>query len=493
MIIINDKLRVPNLKLNALLNTISSAMSIVFPLITYPYATRVLQATNLGKVNFASTTISYFSLIAVLGMTQYASREGVQYRTNRKDLNQFSSEIFTLSIFTSLGSLGLLIICYLCVPKLHSYTLLLIIYSTTILFGTVGLNWLYALEEDYLYTASRSILIQFISLILLFILVKGKGDFYQYAALNAFSNVGANIFNLVYSKKYIDLQLCFDLKKVFRHLKSCLIFFSSSIASSIYSNIDTTMLGLMTTDYNVGIYSAAVKIYVMIKTLLTATTSVTMPRLTFYIANGMSKEFQKLISNIFKMMITLLLPVVVGLNLIADELVKVLLGKGFEGSVLVIKILAFAVFFAIFATIINGCILLPNKCEKLVLKSTVVAAVFNLLTNFIAIPLWNQNGAAITTVLSECMVLIVGWHFAKHFIVLEKMCRTVLTSILGCLVITFISYLCEHFFSNLILLLVSKVSLCIFFYFFALYLMYNEIIRDFVANGLRILFNKHVK
>ena len=201
MIIINDKLRVPNLKLNALLNTISSAMSIVFPLITYPYATRVLQATNLGKVNFASTTISYFSLIAVLGMTQYASREGVQYRTNRKDLNQFSSEIFTLSIFTSLGSLGLLIICYLCVPKLHSYTLLLIIYSTTILFGTVGLNWLYALEEDYLYTASRSILIQFISLILLFILVKGKGDFYQYAALNAFSNVGANIFNLVYSKK----------------------------------------------------------------------------------------------------------------------------------------------------------------------------------------------------------------------------------------------------------------------------------------------------
>ena len=140
----------PSLKINALLNSISSIMAIIFPLITYPYATRVLQAENLGRVNFASSTISYFSLIAVLGITSYAAREGVQYRSDRKKLNQFCSELFTLNIFTSIVSILLLIICYLLIPKFHEYKILLIIYSMTIIFGTIGLSWLYTLEEDYL-------------------------------------------------------------------------------------------------------------------------------------------------------------------------------------------------------------------------------------------------------------------------------------------------------------------------------------------------------
>ena len=468
--------KMPSLKINSLLNSISSIMAIIFPLITYPYATRVLQAENLGRVNFASSTISYFSLIAVLGITSYAAREGVQYRSDRKKLNQFCSELFTLNIFTSIVSILLLIICYLLIPKFHEYKILLIIYSMTIIFGTIGLSWLYTLEEDYLYITSKSILIQFISLIILFVVVKDSNDYYKYAAINAFANVGSNIFNILYCRKYIDLRICLNLKKVFQHLKSCLIFFSSSLASSIYSNIDTTMLGFMCTDYHVGIYSASVKIYVMIKTLLTAITSVTIPRLTYYKTHNMEDIFQQLVSEIFKIMITLLLPVVIGINVVSRELVIILLGPGFEKSEIVLNILAFAVFFAMFATIINGCILLPYKKEKFVLKATITAAVINLIANLIAIPLFQQNGAAVTTIISECVVMIIGWNFARRIVKLEDVKKVVFTSTIGCIAIIVIANSCEFLSSNVVILLCLKVILSILAYFVLLFFMKNEIV-----------------
>ena len=472
--------KMPSLKINALLNSISSVMAIVFPLITYPYATRVLQAENLGKVNFASSTIGYFSLIAVLGITSYAAREGVQYRSDRRKLNQFCSELFTLNMFTSIVALVLLIGCWCIVPKLQEYTLLLVIYSMTIVFGTIGLSWLYTLEEDYLYITSRSILIQFVSLVLLFVFVKNKDDFYKYAAINAFANVGANIFNLFYCKRYIDLKICCDVKKIFRHLKSCLIFFSSSLASSIYSNIDTTMLGFICGDYSVGIYSGAVKIYVMIKTLLSSITSVTMPRLTYYITHNQKEEYNLLISRIFKAMITLLLPVVVGLNVVSKEVTIILLGNGFKSAETVLRILAVAIFFAMFATVVNGCILLPNKKEKIVLKATIIAAVANLATNFIAIPLWRQNGAAITTVFSECIVFAIGWYSARGFVKIQSMRRTIITSCIGCTAIMMIGGVCELYLEKLFILLCVKVFLCINTYFLLLYALKNEIVLECV-------------
>lgn len=468
----------PNLALNAVLNSIRSILSIVFPLITYPYVTRLLQAENLGKVNFASSSISYFSLIAVLGITTYAAREGVQYRNDRKKLNQFSSELFTLNLVTTGASLILLVITCLFVPKFHNYAGLLAIYGSTIAFSVVGVEWLYVVEEDYLYITLRSILVQILSVVLMFVLVKKSTDFYIYAAINAFSSVGSSIFNFIHSKKYVDLRICKDLKKVFRHLKACLVFFSSSIASSIYSNIDITMLGFFSTDYHIGMYSVAVKIYVMIKTVLGAITSVMIPRLTYYRSHDMQEQFNGLLSNLFKLMVTFILPVVFGVILVAEELIAVICGQGYSEAVLSLQILALAIFFAMFATVINGCVLLPCKQEKHALKTTVSAAVVNLVTNFAAIPLFQQNGAAATTVLSETVVMLVGWKYARHLIKLEKMTHVILTSLVGCGVITMVCILADRVIVNPFWLLLFKVMFSVCAYIIVLAILRNEIIMS---------------
>ena len=307
----------------------------------------------------------------------------------------------------------------------------------------------------------------------------------EVAAINAFASVAPNIFSFFHSRKYVDLKICRDLKRVFGHIKACLVFFSSSIASSIYSNIDTTMLGFFASDFYVGIYAVAVKIYVMIKTVLSAVTAVMVPRLTSYIANGQKEAYNKLLSTVFKLLWTFLLPVVLGVILVSEELIWLISGPGFEGSVSALQILSFAIFFAMFASAINGCILIPNRKEKDALKTTMAAAVVNLILNFAAIPLFLQNGAAATTVIAECVVMGLGWYYARKLAELQNMKQVIFSSLLGCGAIVAVCLGVQCIPVGLALQLVLKIGCSAVAYAVVILLAGNEIAREGLASILK--------
>ena len=65
---------------NTIYNAVKSVCGIVYPLITFPYISRVLLAENIGKINFSGSVVSYFSLIASIGISTYAIREISQAR-----------------------------------------------------------------------------------------------------------------------------------------------------------------------------------------------------------------------------------------------------------------------------------------------------------------------------------------------------------------------------------------------------------------------------
>ena len=469
--------KLPSVKKNALLNSIRSILSIVFPLITYPYVTRILQADNLGKVNFASSTMSYFSLLAVLGLTNYAGREGIKYRDNQKKLNEFCSELLTLNICTTIFSyiaLGGLILIF---PSFQPYMGLLGIYSITILFSTFGMEWIYTIYEDYTYITIRSIIFQVASIPLMFVLVRNKNDFYLYAGINVFASVGSNIFNMIHSRKYISPKFIIN-KKIFQHLKSSLVFFANSIASSIYCNIDTTMLGLMCTDYNVGIYAVSVKIYTMVKSILTAVMAVTLPRLTYYRFNKLYDEFNLMASKLVKTMVTLLIPVVVGINLTAREIILVISGEGYIESIVSLRILSLAIFASIFASITSN-ILVSCKKEKIVLKGTIMAVITNVGINIVVIPVFQQNGAAFTTVLAELVVFLFGFYNLRMDVRFENLCGIIKSSLAGCLVMIMFAVLIEHI-SNIVLVRLSaKLIICSITYFGICFMMKNDVVLEY--------------
>ena len=274
-----------SIKVNAILNVIKTISSIIFPLITFPYISRVLQPENIGKVNFGSSFVSYFSLIASLGITTYAIRECSAVRGDKKKLGEKVSQIFSINVCTTIIAYVLLGLSLIFFRKLDSYCTLIIIQSTVILFTTWGADWLNSAMEDFKFITIRSIGFQFISLILMFILVHQPEDYLKYAAITVLSSCGANITNILYRRKYCTVRFTKDMHWQ-EHFKPILLLFVMILAQTVFNNTDTTMLGLMKGDFEVGIYSTAHKMKNIIVQVVASLCWVVMPRMSYYFAEG---------------------------------------------------------------------------------------------------------------------------------------------------------------------------------------------------------------
>lgn len=468
-----------SIKKNAILNAIKVLMTIVFPLITFPYATRVLGTENIGKVQFGTSVIVFFMLFAALGINNYAVREGASYRDNRKKISKFASEVFSINILFTIISYIVLFVVMLLPTKLNNYMVLLLIQSIQILFTTIGVDWVYTIYEDYFYITIRSIIVQVISLVLLFIFIHKPEDYYLYAAITVIANSGVNILNFIHSKKYVDLK--FRLHKSFDiHIKPMLVLFSNDLAQQVYINSDSLMLGFITSDYYVGIYSVSVKIYTVIKKLLNAIIAVTIPRMAYYNSNN-KKEFTQLCSKIFKASMLALFPVMALLFLLSDRIILFLFGNEFLAASLGIKILSIGLLFAVFANIFCNGILIVKKQEKHVLNATLIAAAVNFALNIVFINLWKQNGAAITTVIAEFIVMIYSYSKSKRYISFKGIKYELLTECIGCLGIGIIYYVCNNFlhFNDLIFMGIV-VSTGLLVYVLILLIMRNKMLLYFM-------------
>lgn len=153
--------------MNAFLNGLRSVLNLLFPLITFPYVSRVLSVSGIGIYNFSNTYISYFILIAGLGIATYAIREGAKYRNDRRKIEEFSSQIFSINMIATVIAYVLLFASLLIFKNLSNYVSCILIFSLQILFTTLGTEWIYTIYEDYAYITVRSIFFKVISIFLL--------------------------------------------------------------------------------------------------------------------------------------------------------------------------------------------------------------------------------------------------------------------------------------------------------------------------------------
>ena len=267
-----------SIKLNAFLNVIKTAFSLIFPLITFPYVTRMLQVEAMGKYDFSSSIISYFVLLAALGIDVYAVREGAKYRNDKEKMEQFASEIFSINLYATWVSYLLLFCSLLFVDKLKGYTIFILLFSLQLILATLSVTWIYNIYEDFGFITIVTLAMQFIAVCLMFLLVHSAEDLYKYIIISVISTNGSGIFMFLHARKYVRLR--FVVKPPLYHLKPILMVFSTSLAATIYISSDTTILGWITDDYHVGIYGTAAKIYRIVKQVLNAIIAVVIPHFT---------------------------------------------------------------------------------------------------------------------------------------------------------------------------------------------------------------------
>ena len=478
-----------SVKTNAFLNVIKTIMLIIFPLVTFPYATRVLGAENIGKVQFGSSIIAYVLLFSSLGLTTYATREGTVYRNDRKKMSEFATQMFSINMLFTLISYILLFIALLLPTKLQDYKCLLLVQSISVIFTTLAVEWIYNIYEDYLFITIRSILTYVIALILLFVFVHDQSDYYWYALINVIATSSSYLLNFIHAKKYCDIRITFktNLKK---HFKSLLTLFSNNLATQIYINADVTMLGLLLNDYYVGIYGVATKVYFTLKNITSAMIIVAIPRLSYYKNNKKENEYNTLCSNTINSCIIVIIPITIGLVLFSRQIVGILAGPDYAESILTLQILASCLIFATIANFFSNAILIINKLEKYALRATIISAVANIGLNFIFIPLLHHNGVAITTLIAEVMVAALSYHYAKGKVKITDFRKNLITSIIGSISIVIIYYIINVINLNRIIILIITPILGAITYFIVLLLLKNKIATENFDNIKNRIFKK---
>lgn len=473
-----------SIKKNAFYNIIKSLLAIVFPLITYPYAVRVLGVVNLGKVTYAASIVSYFSLLAVFGVNSYAIREGARVKDDRERFGKIASELFTLNILTMLASLILLAAVTAAVPKFRPYALLIAIQSLSFIFTTFGVDWMNVVYEDYRYITIRSALINVLFLGALLLLVRQDSDYVLYAFLTVAGNGCIAVLNFFYCRRYTRLRPSFG-RELKTHFDRLWPFFINNLTIAIYVSSDTTMLGWMAGDYAVGIYAIGVKIYTIIKNLFIAVYSVTLPKLSFSSARGDWKQFREVLRDLLSFFFLLIVPAVAGMILFARDIVLIIGGPQYEEAIPVFRVLSIALLFAVFGGVVTRCINIPLGFEKNNATATVFAAVENIVLNIPCIWIFRQIGAASTTALAELTVLAYClWKLPKDKEKFDGIIvgRDILHAAFGGIMVCAARILADQLFHNSILHLACGILLSGIGYLVVLLMFRNPLIMDSLAS-----------
>lgn len=397
-----------SLKLNFLMNALLTMSSFIFPLISFPYISRILLPLGTGKVAFATSFIAYFSMFAQLGIPIYGIRICAQVRDDKEKLTRTAQELLIINLITSLISYTVLIIMLITIPKLREEKTLLIVVSLTIILTTIGVEWLYKALEKYVYITMRSIIFKFIALVGMFLLIHKQSDYVVYGGITLFAASASNFLNFINAHKYISLKPIgnYNFK---RHIKPILVFFAMSCAVTIYTNLDTVMLGFMKGDVDVGYYSASIKIKSVLVSLITSLGAVLLPRASYYVERNMMEEFKRVTQKALSFVIAVSVPMMVYFILFAKEGIHFLSGDAYNPSILPMQILMPVLLFIGISNIMGIQILVPLGKEKVVLYSVIVGACVNILINTILIPRLASVGAAIGTVIAELVVLLVQY------------------------------------------------------------------------------------
>ena len=475
-------MKTKSLRMNAALNVIKQCCAIIFPLITFPYVSRVIGTEGFGQYNFSFSIADYFIIFAALGIHSYAIREGAKNRNDKALTDRFCCEVFTINITSMLISVCGLTVLLLCAKSLNRYALLIVIISTHMLMTTVGADWVNSIFEDYLYITVRYIVVQILALISIFIFVRSEKDVVNYAIIATLASAGGNLLNIYYIRKYVKLKLVFD-KSVLKHLKPILILFANVLAISIYVNADITMLGYYRNDAEVGIYSLASRIYNIVKRMINAMIIVTLPRLAYYSKHNQN-AYEGVTRKAMNGLIMLLLPCIVGLIAMSKPTVLLVGGGEYLTAWKPLCVLSGAMLFALLSSFFTNCILVVNGKEKAMLLSTVVSAAVNMILNLFILPKYGMTGAAVTTLIAEAVNLGIQG-YASRGLVAKKLLAwaDIAKALTGAALVAAVCILTTHCMGQTIKALIIAIPASVVVYFGFNLLVKNRTLLSFVKRS----------
>lgn len=395
-----------SITVNFIFNAILNTSKFLFPLITYPYVARVLLPEGSGKVSFATSLIYYFIMFAELGIPKYGIRKCAMVRENKEELTRTVHELMMIQAVTTAIAYIALIGCVFLVPKLAAEKLLYFVISSGLFLHLVGIEWLYKALEEYQYISVRSLTFKVLSVAAMFLFVRQREDYVIYGAITIIASSASYVCNFIRARKIISFRSVgnYNLRQ---HIKPVLVFFAMACAVSIYSHIDTLMLGFLKGDVEVGYYNAAMKVKTILVSVMTSLSVVLLPRASYYLTKGKNAEFYDISKKSMNFSAMFSIPLVAFFVIYAQPAIMFLAGSAYQAAIAPMQLIMPSLFLIAMSYPLGIQVLVPLGKEKIVLCSEIAGAIVNVLVNILLIPKFGVAGAAISNVCAEFTVLTV--------------------------------------------------------------------------------------
>lgn len=475
-----------SIKKNMVMNMMLSMSSFLFPIITFPYVSRVLGPEYNGKINFVASVVTYFTMFAHLGIPIYGVRACAKVRSDKKEFSKTVHELLGINIFLCVIVYIAYIVAILKVKKFSQELPLFVINGLTIMLNVIGVEWVYKALEKYTYITIRSLAFKVVGIVFMLLLVRNQSDYIIYGGISIFAASASNILNFLNLRKHVEFKKIgnYDFK---RHIKPVVIFFLMSVATTIYTNLDNVMLGFIQGDVQVGYYSAAVKIKNILLSVVTSASAVLLPRASVYVEKNMMDELFRLLRKTMHFVMITSLGMAVYFIIWAREGILLVSGDKYVGAIVPMMIVMPTIVLIGMTNVLGIQMMIPIGREKKVLYSEIVGACVDLILNIIFIPIYGAAGAAFGTLIAEVAVLVVQLYFVKDLRFGIYSDIKVLRVIIALLCASGLALLIKPLYLREIVSLIYSSLIFFGIYAILLYVFKDTLVREMFGNIIKII------
>lgn len=444
---------------NYLYNLSYQLLVIVLPVITTPYITRVFSSNDLGSYGYYNSIVTYFILLATLGVANYGTKE---ISGHRKEVQKTFWGIYSLQVLATCLALVLYIAVCLILPSMNN--LIAYILGFSLLSRGLDISWLFQGMEDFKKITVRNTAVKLLGVVSIFIFVKKPSDLYLYIVLLVGYDLLGQLSMWLPAREHIG-RPHLDIVYAKQHIKPVILLFLPQIAISLYITLDRTMLGALSSTTDVGIYDQALKFLNILLTIVTSLGSVMLPRVSNLLSSGNQKAVNKLHEMSFLVYNLVIFPMVAGILIVNKDFVNFFLGKDFQDARYAIAIMVFRMFFIGWTNIMGIQILIPHNKNREFMLSTTIPAFFSVGLNILLIPSLGYIGASIVSVATEGLVWLIQLYFTRSYLKGIKILPSMLKILAASLVMYGILYVIQpliHFPSVVNVLISALLGLLIY-------------------------------
>lgn len=418
---------------NYLYNLSYQLLLIVLPVITTPYITRIFSSNELGEYGYYNSIVTYFILLATLGVANYGTKE---ISGNRHQLNKTFWGIYSLQALASLLAVFLYMVLCLSVPSMQNPAAYILGFS--LLSKGLDISWLFQGMEDFRKITVRNTTVKILGVVSIFLFVKQPSDLYLYIALLVGYDLLGQLSMWLPARRMIG-RPHLDLAYARQHLRPVILLFLPQVAISLYITLDRTMLGILSSTEDVGIYDQALKIINILLTVVTSLGSVMLPRVSHLLSEGQHEAADKMHEMSFLIYNLIIFPMIAGILIVNQDFVNFFLGQDFQEARYAIAIMVFRMFFIGWTNIMGIQILIPHNKNREFMLSTTIPAFFSVGMNLLLIPSLGYLGASLVSVATEALVWLIQLYFTRSYLkrirILPAMLKILLAALImyGCL------------------------------------------------------------